>query len=154
MVPYVMAPPNIHPEQLPLLKNGDVVLLLVYGNDFHDVARSRHSGRSKPWYELSGDSLIRHDPKIGLVEWMRDKSYLFSVFASKFVHDPLYEDRLPQSLDIVRVLLKTFAAEIEVGGVKLWIVLHGLEALKLPFDRNAIVNGVCEYADRCFDLVD
>ena len=139
-------------EQLPLLKNGDVVLILVYGNDFHDVARTRHSGRSKPWYELSGDSLIRHDPEIGLVERMRGQSYLFSVFASQFEHDPLYEERLPQSLDIVRALLKTFSAEVKSRGVELWLALHGLEAFKLPIERNTVMSKVCNIADRCFDL--
>ena len=139
-------------EYLPLIKNGDVVLILVYGNDFHDVARTRNSGRSKPWYTLSGDSLILHNPDIGLVERMREKSYLFSVFASKFEHDPLYEERLTQSLDIVRAFLKTFSAEVKSRGAELWIALHGLEAFKLPIERNTVKSKVCNIADRCFDL--
>ena len=96
--------------------------------------------------------MLRHDPEIGLVERMRDKSYLFSVLAAQFENDPLYEKRLPQGLDIVRALLKAFSVEVESRGVELWLALHGLEAFKLPFERNTIISKVCNIADRCFDL--
>ena len=34
------------------LRSGDVLLLLSSDNDFSDLVRRRHSGRSKPWYSL------------------------------------------------------------------------------------------------------
>ena len=112
----------------------------------------RHSGRSKPWYELSGDLLQHHKPMIGLLERIRDKSYLFSVLASYFQQDAYYVDRLPRSLDIVGAILKSFSEEVSARGARFWLAVHGLESIKLPFDRDTILASICVYAERCLEL--
>ena len=139
-------------QYIPLLELGDIVLVLLYGNDFHDVARTRHSGRSKPWYEMSKGGLIEHKPDIGLVECLRDKSYLASILASRTDRDPKYEERIPQSLDIVSTILQTLAFELESRGIQFWIAVHGMESLELPFDRSDIISRICSLSDYCIDL--
>lgn len=141
-------------DKLEEIRAGDVVLQLVYGNDFYDVAKTRHSGRSKPWFELSDNALVRHDPNITLVEWLRDKSFLFSIVATRFASDPTFEERFPQSLDIIAALLSEFSQEVKSRDAEYWLILHGLEVadFPLPFERETITSKLCKLADKCFDL--
>lgn len=141
-------------DKLESIRAGDVVLVLVYGNDFYDVAKTQHSGRSKPWYELSDNTLVRHDPNITVVEWLRDKSFLFSLVATKLANDPMFDERFPQSLDIIEALLSEFSREVKSRDAEFWLILHGLEIEKfpLPFERETITSQLCGMADKCFDL--
>ena len=62
------------------LRRGDALLLLTYhGNDFHDLARTRHGGRSKPWIEETDGRLIEHKPAIDVFDLLRDRSYTFTL---------------------------------------------------------------------------
>ena len=141
-------------DQIDAIGEGDLVLLLIYGNDFYDVARTQHSGRSKPWVELSDGTLVRHVTDISFVEWLRDKSFLFSVISTRIARDPLFEERFPQSLDIIEALLAEFSAEVNSRGAEMWLVLHGLEVKEfpLPFQRDEILARLCDKGDKCFDL--
>ena len=66
----------------PQLRRGDALLLLTYhGNDFHDLARTRHAGRSKPWIEEVDGRLLEHRPAIDALDVLRDRSYVFTLLS-------------------------------------------------------------------------
>jgi hypothetical protein len=60
------------------LRRGDAVLLLTYGNDFYDLARTRHAGRSKPWVQDVDGRLVERQPTIDAFDLLRDGSYIFT----------------------------------------------------------------------------
>ncbi len=43
----------------PMLKDGGLLILLTYINDFDDI---RHRGRDRPWFSLNGRALVFHPP--------------------------------------------------------------------------------------------
>jgi hypothetical protein len=57
------------------LNPGDVVLLLVYGNDFLDILRKSFAGRPKPWFEWTGVRVVEHPPTFLWFDYIRNYSY-------------------------------------------------------------------------------
>jgi len=60
----------------PLLKPGDVVILLTSSADFERIMLRFHSGRGKPWFSDEAGSLWEHPPATGPFQQLRDRSYL------------------------------------------------------------------------------
>ncbi len=139
-------------DRLDELRPGDALLLLFYGRDYLDVARTRHSARSKPWIELTETGPVEHAPRIGWLERIRDKSYIVSVLASRFEVDSRFEARLQRSDEIVQAILEPFAAELSARGIVHWLAFHGMETIETPFDAHAAVERHCRLSFRCIDL--
>jgi len=136
------------------LRAGDLLLLLTYGNDFLDLASTTHSGRSKPWVEMREEELIAHPPEIGPIEFLRDRSYLFSVVARSFNVDlsGQFEARLRQSGQLYReVLLRAVRPLIE-RGVLVVLVHHGDRVFELPFAAADVFAATCPAFSGCLAL--
>ena len=64
------------------LRPGDVVLVVVYGNDFYDILRQRFAGRPKPWFERDGMRVLEHPPVFSGLDFLRDRSYLAALLGT------------------------------------------------------------------------
>jgi hypothetical protein len=60
----------------PLLKPGDIVILLTSSADFERIMLKFHSGRGKPWFSDEEGCLCEHPPATGPLQEIRDRSYL------------------------------------------------------------------------------
>ena len=136
------------------LRAGDIVLLLTYGNDFLDLARTTHSGRSKPWLERQGGVLIEHRPDIGLIERLRDRSYIFSLAARRFNTDlsGTFDARLEDSGALYRDWVLQETRPLLERGVRVVLAHHGDQVFELPFDVAAMFAEVCPALTGCLAL--
>jgi len=137
------------------LRRGDLLLVLTYGNDFYDLARTRHGGRPKPWLEENGDRLIEHPPATDWLAQLRDRSYIFTTatrsWARLFVSDETKE-RLEHSGELYRRLLLRAAAPLLARGVRVVIAHHGDEVFPLPFDLREVFAELCPQVSACVGL--
>lgn len=136
------------------LREGDILLVLTYSNDFFDISRNHHSGRSKPWFESEGGKLVEHEPDIGLVELARDRSYLFSLLASKLNPDKKegFRERLKQAGSLYEQILAQEAKTFMERGVEVVLVHHGDHVYEVPFDVDQVFASVCEIVTSCLAL--
>jgi hypothetical protein len=113
------------------LARGDVVLLLTYQNDMIDIQRRRFSGRAKPFFEPSGDTLILHLPRITWKERLRDASYLAAVaFASRERPAESYTAaEWRRGIRLYEAIVRRTAAKLEARGVLTLVAHHGDSAL-------------------------
>ena len=109
------------------LRAGDILLMLTYSNDFFDLASTTHSGRSKRWLERQGGALIEHRPEIGLIERLRDRSYIFSVVARRLNVDlsGAFAARLADSGELYRDWVLQETRPLLERGVHVVLVHHG-----------------------------
>jgi len=145
------------------LRRGDVLLLLTYGNDFYDLAQTRHAGRSKPWLEEKGGRLIEHEPAIDALDVLRDRSYVFTLLTRSFAQlDASGFGRLStsehteQRLEIIGELYRRWVlqevADLVQRGVVVVIVHHGDRVFELPFDVAAMFERTCLAVTGCLAL--
>lgn len=136
------------------LRAGDILLVLTYSNDFMDIASSRHSGRSKPWFEAKGGTLVEHKPDIGLIEIVRDRSYLLAKLAVVFnVNDEgAYQDRLARAGALYEQIVMQEMSGLMKRGVQVVIAHHGDAVFELPFDVDAVFASVCAKVTGCIAL--
>lgn len=139
------------------LRAGDILLLLTYGgNDFHDLARTRHGGRAKPWIEDRGDRLVEHPPAIGLVDLLRDRSYIFTKLARDMAVSASMSDETEQRLagtgQLYRKLVLEEVAPLLARGVRVVIAHHGDAVRELPFDVAEVFAGICPQVSGCLAL--
>jgi hypothetical protein len=136
------------------LRTGDIVLILTYSNDFFDLASTTHSGRSKPWLERRGGALIEHRPDIGLLERLRDRSYIFSVVARRLNIDlsGTFEERLKHGGELYRDWLLQETRPLLERGVHVVLVHHGDQVFEMPFDVPAVFGAVCPALTGCLAL--
>jgi hypothetical protein len=64
------------------LRPGDIVLVLVYGNDLYDILRKRFAGRPKPWFERDGTTVAEHSPVFSGLDSLRDRSYIAALLGT------------------------------------------------------------------------
>jgi len=136
------------------LRPGDLVLVLTYSNDFFDVASTTHSGRSKPWFSIEDGSLVEHDPSIGILEHIRDRSYLLARLTSKInVNDETrYQARLDKAGELYERIVADEIARLTEKGVDVLIVHHGDDVFDLPFDVDAVFERTCKHVTSCLAL--
>lgn len=142
---YVIARPffdDLHP--------GDVILIVLYVNDFYDVLRKDFVLRSKPYFVRDGDRWKLHDPQIGWFQWLRDRSYLISVVGelSEALRGSAWDFDAAQS--IVTHILERIAAE-RPGSVPLVLAYHGRSS-KIPWPQNIRMSELCTHVTLCVDL--
>lgn len=136
------------------LHPGDFVLVLTYGNDFLDIASTAQSGRSRPWFSIEDGALVEHGPTIGLLEQVRDRSYLLARLASKInVNDEArYRTRLDQAGDLYERIVAEQIAGLTDKGVDVLIVHHGDDVFELPFDVDTVFERTCRQVTSCLAL--
>lgn len=136
------------------LRPGDILLVLTYSNDFFDIASTTQSGRSKPWFSIEDGELVEHAPTIGLLQHIRDRSYLLARLASRFNAND--ETRFRGTLDRAGELYERIVADEIAGltkkGVVVVIVHHGDDVFELPFDVDAVFEKACRHVTSCLAL--
>ncbi|MBT5048813.1 MAG: hypothetical protein HOM58_09945 [Rhodospirillaceae bacterium] len=137
---------------IPRLRRGDGVLLVLFGNDFSDIARSRHGGRDKPRFSLTDGQLTRHRPDTGWFSGLRDRLYLGALLGRLLDYDPGYEARLKDSGRLMKAIIARLAGKVRARGATLWIAHHGLDLFDFPFQPTAIIRGLCQSEAICLDL--
>jgi hypothetical protein len=96
------------------LRRGDAFLLLTYhGNDFHDLARTRHGGRSKPWIEEVDGRLLEHQPAIDVFDLLRDRSYVFALLTRSFARLGQSEHTAQRLENVGRLYRKWVSQQVE-----------------------------------------
>ncbi|MGH6898439.1 MAG: hypothetical protein ACREJ5_18120 [Geminicoccaceae bacterium] len=139
----------------PTLRRGDVLLLLTYGNDFYDLARTRHGGRSKPWIEESDGRFLEHKPAIDAFDLLRDRSYVYTLLTRSLARLSTSE-RTDQRLKTVGELYRKWvlqeAGDLVRRGVAVVIVHHGDTVFELPFDVEAMFERTCVAVSGCLAL--
>jgi hypothetical protein len=139
------------------LRRGDAVLLLTYGNDFYDLARTRHAGRSKPWVQDLGGRLVEHQPAIDAFDHLRDASYIFTVLtrsAARLGQSERTEQRLDTAGELYRKWVLQETADLRARGVLVIIAHHGDAVFELPFDVDAMFAATCPAVTGCLALDD
>lgn len=137
------------------LRHGDAVLLLTYGNDFYDLARTRHAGRSKPWLEVAGKRLLEHKPAIDAFDILRDHSYAFTLVnrsLARLGQSEKTEQRLENVGELYRKWVLQEVADLAARGVLVIIVHHGDTVFELPFDVADVFAETCPSVSGCLAL--
>ena len=130
------------------LKKGDIVFLLTYLNDFSDIQKKSHSGRSKPIYTASGNELTLQLPSGGLLQILRDKSWIISrlglIYESTINGSP-YSDTIinDSSVFIFRSLVDRISRNAQKRQASLIIAFHGFSEIK-PQER-ALLSSVLSH---------
>jgi hypothetical protein len=138
------------------LRRGDALLLLTYhGNDFHDLVRTRHGGRSKPWIEEADRRLIEHEPAIDVFDHLRDRSYIFTLLTRSLARldQSDHTERRLEGVD--RLYQKWVSQQVEdlvARGVLVVIVHHGEGVRELPFEVEAVLASTCPAVSGCLAL--
>lgn len=137
------------------LRRGDAVLLLTYGNDFYDLAQTRHGGRSKPWIQDLDGRLLEHKPAIDAFDVLRDRSYAFTLLTrslARLRRSEHTEQRLETVGQLYRKWVLQEVADLLARGVLVVIVHHGDTAFELPFDAAAVFAKTCPHVSGCLAL--
>jgi hypothetical protein len=141
----------------PTLRRGDVLLVLTYGNDFYDLARVRHGGRSKPWLQEVDGRLLEHKPAIDALDLLRDRSYVFTLLTRSLARlgqsEPT-EQRLETVGELYRKWVLQEVKDLLARGVVVVIVHHGDTVFELPFDVAAMFERTCPAVSGCLALDD
>jgi hypothetical protein len=137
------------------LRRGDVLLLLTYGNDYYDLARTRHGGRSKPWLEDADDRLIEHGPAIDVFDHLRDRSYVFTLVTRSVAQlgaSERTQERLERVDELYRKWVVQEVEDLVARGVLVVIAHHGDQVFELPFDVDAMFAKTCPAVSGCLAL--
>lgn len=141
------------------LREGDTLLILTYSNDFYNIASSHHSGRSKPWFESKDGKLVLHEPDIGLMEILRDRSYLASLVARVLsTQVEAGHPRLKRAGELYKQILARGVQEFMDRGVDVVLVYFGgdvctwLRVCELPFDFDQVFASACKLVTSCLAL--
>lgn len=141
---------------LKTLRRGDALLLLTYrGNDFHDLARTRHGGRSKPWLEELDGRILEHEPAIDVLDVLRDRSYVFTLVSrslARLGQSERTERRLETVGSLYRKWVLQHLEELMSRGVLVVIAHHGNGVRELPFDVEAVFERTCAAVSGCLAL--
>jgi hypothetical protein len=137
------------------LRRGDAMLLLTYGNDFYDLARTRHGGRSKPWVQDVRGRLLEHQPAIDVLDILRDRSYVFTLLtrsAAGVGQSERTEQRLETVGELYRKWVLQETADLLARGVLVVIVHHGDTVFELPFEVAEVFAMTCPGVSGCLAL--
>jgi hypothetical protein len=139
----------------PTLRRGDVLLLLTYGNDFYDLARTRHGGRSKPWLQEVDGRLLENKPTIDALDLLRDRSYVFTLLTrslARLGQSEPSEQRLENVDELYRKWVLQEVKDLVARGVLVVIAHHGDSVFELPFDVDAMFERTCPAVSGCLAL--
>jgi hypothetical protein len=138
------------------LRRGDAMLLLTYhGNDFHDLARTRHGGRSKPWIEEVDGRLVEHEPAIDVFDLLRDRFYVFALLTRSYARLGQSEHTERRLQDVGELYRKWVSQQVEdlvARGVAVLIAHHGKGVRELPFDVEGVIADTCPAVSGCLAL--
>jgi hypothetical protein len=138
------------------LNAGDIFIIMTCYNDFWDLCRKSHSGRSKVWYELIDDELVRHDPVITWPVILRDKSYLWAKISNLTERHSFSDEQIIQASQIYQRLVTAVTTDLKKRGVRILVFYFGLDNIQDINLRNSIehnINGLCDgNVDRCVSL--
>ena len=112
------------------LKSGDHFIIMTCYNDFWDMCRQSHSGRTKVWYELIDDRLVRHDPIITWPVILRDKSYLWAKMSSLTERHSFSNEQLIQASHIYQKLVTDVSTNLRKRGVRILVFYFGLDNIQ------------------------
>jgi hypothetical protein len=136
------------------LRKGDILMLVTYGNDFFDISKPRHSGRSKPWIEDEAGDIVVHEPDFSFMDFARNYSYILYMIARQmsFGISDETQERLESAGDLYqRWVLEETQALLE-RGVRVVVVHHGDRQFDLPFDIAAMWASLCSQVSGCLAL--
>lgn len=139
---------------LPSLRPGDWIVILTHWTDLLDLVHDRHSGRSKPRFELANGNLIEHPPRIGWVERLRDESYVLAAAFSALEarrREPTVEV-LAHGQALLRALVEAETRAVRDRGVRVLLAHHRDRVPDLPVDLRPFFDGVCALGVRCLAL--
>jgi hypothetical protein len=136
------------------LRKGDILMLVTYGNDFFDIAKPRHSGRSKPWIEDDDGNLVVHEPEFDFMDFVRNYSYVLYLLARQTSsgNGDETEQRLEDAGDLYQKWVLEEVQELLDRGVRVVIVHHGDRVFELPFDVDATYASLCDQVSGCLAL--
>ena len=136
------------------LRQGDILLILTYINDFFDIASTKQSGRSKPWFEIRNGELAENGPRIGWIEIARDRSYLLSRLATliNVDQDADRKARIAQAGHLYQQIVVSQVTGLLDRGIKVVIAHHGDRVFDLPFDLADVFTSACTYVTSCLAL--
>jgi hypothetical protein len=131
--------------------------VLTYGNDFYDLARTRHGGRSKPWLQEVDGRLFAHRPAIDVLDLLRDRSYVVTLLTRSLARlgqsEPA-EQRLENVGELYRKWVLQEVEDLVARGVVVVIAHHGDRVFELPFDVDAMFERTCRAVSGCLALDD
>jgi hypothetical protein len=136
------------------LRAGDILMLVTYGNDFFDLSKPRHSGRSKPWIEDADGRIVVHEPDFSVMDYVRNYSYILYMIARQMsvgISDETKE-RLGSAGDLYRRWVLEETQALLDRGVRVVIVHHGDRQFDLPFDIDAMYAALCSQVSGCLAL--
>ena len=124
-----------------MLGNKDIVILLTCYNDFYDITRKRHSGRSKPWFEVTRENrLLEHKPTISWREILRDRSYILSRTMNLFEKQKDFStEEIDRAGTLYYSIIHQETGDLIQKGVNVIIAYHGLHHVKSKRARASIV---------------
>lgn len=124
------------------LRAGDVLVLVTCGNDFHDILRDRYFARSKQWFEIAGDSLLHHPPRIGVRERVRDASYIATRLALRFsrTRSTFTEEEVGTSRQLYLELVTRLSRPLRGQGIHMVIAHH---SNWMSGDNSDVIATVC-----------
>jgi hypothetical protein len=136
------------------LRRGDILMLVTYGNDFFDISKPRHSGRSKPWIEDEEGELVVHEPEFSFMDFARNYSYILYTIARQMslgISDETRE-RLASAGDLYQRWVLEETQGLRKRGVRIVVVHHGDRQFDLPFDVDAMYASLCSEVSGCLAL--
>jgi hypothetical protein len=132
------------------LHSEDVILVLLYVNDFYDVLRKEFALRSKPYFVREGDQWQLRNPDVGIFQWLRDRSYLIAVLGQLFEAPPESAWDFDAAQSIVTHILERIAAE-KPSPVSVVLAYHG-RLVGVPWPANIRMSELCMRVASCIDL--
>jgi hypothetical protein len=133
------------------LRDGDILLVLLYRNDFYDVLRRRFALRAKPFLTPQGESFELNPPQLSWLDHVRDRSYIAALIGRAFE-----EPESASSWDMegarrrIRFILDEVRRETP-STVPFILAFHGLaDTPAIASQEDAAV--LCEGVDLCINL--
>jgi hypothetical protein len=133
---------SLHPE--------DVILVLLYVNDFYDVLRKEFVLRSKPYFVRDGNQWQLRNPEIGAFQRLRDRSYLIAVLGELYEALPASAWDFDAAKSIITHILERIADE-KPRSVPVVLAYHG-RLVGVPWPPNIGMSELCTHVAFCIDL--
>jgi hypothetical protein len=133
------------------LGEGDVVLVLLYKNDFYDVLRQRFALRAKPYFASDGRGFALVAPQTNWLDHLRDRSYLAALAGRALEPSESASWDFDQARAVIRHILTEVRREAPPR-TRVVLAYHGfLDADATP--AGALTGMVfCDAVDLCVDL--
>lgn len=141
--------------RIALLREGDTVILVTFGDDFRGLLSDFFAGRHKPRYRKEDGRWIMSPPAIGFLDIAVDRSYLVRMvrnrfFPKKMMTGPFDMRGLDEALTIYDRLLTEYLKPAFERGVKIGIIFHGQKNVDEDFGQgmgrrvDEKLRGICQ----------